>query len=162
MREHALVMGLEGNQALVVGKKKSGCGSCHAEAGCTTLSMGGGNREVHVRAENRIGAKVGDMVVIELSDSQFLRSSFLVYIVPILVLFFFGFLFQNLGRAWGLSSDAAEGLGGAVGASSLLLVFFWLKWRNRQMERTGLGLPIITEVVSGCPEEASQSGPEQI
>ncbi|MBF0423615.1 MAG: SoxR reducing system RseC family protein [Magnetococcales bacterium] len=123
---------------------------------------GGGNREVHVRAENRIGAKVGDLVVLELSDSQFLRSSFMVYIVPVLALFFFGFLSKNLGLALGFSPDAAEGLGGGAGISSLALVFFWLKRRNRQMETSGLGLPIITAVVPECGEEPSKAGPGPI
>ncbi|MBF0176995.1 MAG: SoxR reducing system RseC family protein [Magnetococcales bacterium] len=146
MREQARVFALDGQHALVVGQKQRGCGTCPQEAGCSTLSLGGGNKEVHVRALNPIGAEVGDLVTLEISNRHFLRSSFLVYVVPVLVLFCGGFLFQSIGSRLGLAASDAEALGGGAGMLCFGLFFFWLKQRNKRLEKRGAGVPTIVEI----------------
>ncbi|MBF0152973.1 MAG: SoxR reducing system RseC family protein [Magnetococcales bacterium] len=147
MREQAVVLALDGGQALVVGQKQRGCGSCHQAAGCATLSLGGGNREVHVRAENPLGAKIGDLVTLEISDRQFLRSSFLVYVVPVLALFAGGYLFRYIGLVMAFSAQGVESLEGGAGVLCLVLAFLWLHRRNRRLETTREGLPVITDIL---------------
>lgn len=63
----------------------SGCGSCAAGRGCATAVLAGvlGRRRAPLRVANRLGASVGDQVVIGISESGMLRGSLAVYAVPL-------------------------------------------------------------------------------
>ena len=75
----------EPGQAEVFLLRQSACsGDCHSCGGCGAI-----REELIVRAENPIGAKVGDLVTIETETKTVLTAAFLVYLVPIL-LFFLG------------------------------------------------------------------------
>ncbi|MBF8272778.1 MAG: positive regulator of sigma(E), RseC/MucC [Magnetococcales bacterium] len=149
-----MVVALEGDMAVVVGQRASGCGSCHQDGACATLSFGSGRRAVRLRAENPAGAKVGDRVVLEISERHFLRASFLVYIVPILALFAGGLLLRQLALLLGVTQRVAEGVGGVGGVCALLLVLLWLKRYNQRLDVNGGGYPVIRTIVG----DASRMG----
>ena len=95
---------LEDGSAEVLRVRESACsGDCHKCSGC-----GSSQQTMVIPAENPIGAKVGDWVVIEAKSGAVLKAAAMLYIVP-LVLFIAGYL---LGMQWGL--------GGLVGG----LAFF--------------------------------------
>lgn len=153
IQEPGMVVALDGDYAVVVGQRQSSCGSCHQEGACATLSFGGGHKEVRMRVENRVGAGVGDRVLLEISERYVLRAAFLAYIVPVLALFVGGFLFRQLGLMVGVSPQFAENLGGAAGVVSLLSVFLWLKRHNRQLEEAGGGRPLLSAIIEEAPQE---------
>lgn len=158
IQEQAMVVALDGDHAVVVGQRQSSCGSCHQEGACATFSFGGGHKEVRLRVANRIGARVGDRVLLEMSERHMLRASFLAYIVPVLALFIGGFLFRQLGLMAGVSSQSAETLGGVAGVVCLMLVFLWLKRHNRQMEAAGGGRPLLKAVIEEAPQGVISEG----
>ena len=86
MREEGTVIALEGDLAVVLGQRKKSCGNCAGESSCTTLSVGAGKRENQFRAVNRAGAKVGERVVLEISEKVFLKASGMLYGLPLLAL----------------------------------------------------------------------------
>jgi len=69
--------------------RETTCGSCQAQKACGThaLSKVLGNRFTEVTALNKVGAKVGDLVEIGLSESVLLKSAFLVYVFPLAMFF---------------------------------------------------------------------------
>lgn len=86
MRQTVRVTGIpEPGQATVFLLRQSACsGDCHSCGGCGAV-----REELFVRADNPIGAKVGDLVTIETETKTILGAAFLVYLVPI-ILFFLG------------------------------------------------------------------------
>lgn len=78
---------LEDGSAEVLRVRESACsGDCHKCSGC-----GSSQQTMVIRAENPIGAKVGDWVVIEAKSGAVLKAAVMLYIVP-LVLFIAGYL----------------------------------------------------------------------
>ena len=78
---------LEDGSAEVLRVRESACsGDCHKCSGCVSSQQ-----TMVIRAENPIGAKVGDWVVIEAKSGAVLKAAVMLYIVP-LVLFIAGYL----------------------------------------------------------------------
>ena len=79
---------LEDGSAEVLRVRESACsGDCHKCSGC-----GSSQQTMMILAENPIGARVGDWVVIEAKSGAVLKAAVMLYIVP-LVLFIAGYLF---------------------------------------------------------------------
>ncbi len=95
----------EDGMADVMTEKGVGCEGCGASHSCHTF--GTGNRMI-TRARNRIGARVGDQVVLILSSGLFVKSAAVVYLLPIV-----GFI---VGAAVGASLREMTGLGERTGA----------------------------------------------
>jgi sigma-E factor negative regulatory protein RseC len=149
LREEVLVVAVDGQYAMVNSQRKSACGSCHAEKSCSVLSGGGGKRESHIRVMNLIGAEVGQRVELEISEQQFLKASFLVYIMPIVSLIFFGMFFRYLAIRFGVSPESAEGVGGLAGVVALVLTFLGLSKLNDHIEGDDSRRPVITKILTG-------------
>ncbi|MBF0213696.1 MAG: SoxR reducing system RseC family protein [Magnetococcales bacterium] len=145
IREEGIVVALEGDFAVVSGQRQKMCGTCHNSNTCTVLSGGLGQRSIKIRARNACHARVGERVFIEISERTFLRASFLVYILPLVVLFamvsWARFLIQTLG--WSVDIEAFSAL---VGFVSLALTFYWLQRRSARHGRDGG--PVVVEVLS--------------
>lgn len=88
IEETGTVIALDGSHAWVETERRSTCGSCSAK-GCGTgvLSKVIGARAQRVRVENRVGARIGDTVVLGLREDALVRGSLAVYIVPLLAMF---------------------------------------------------------------------------
>ncbi len=82
MREIGVVESVSGNMAVVSVKRSTACGE--ACATCLAQCSVRGNK---VSVGNKIGAMPGDLVAIEMSTSRVLKSAFMVYILPLLMLF---------------------------------------------------------------------------
>ena len=89
----------------VMTEKKGGCESCGASHSCHTF--GTGNKMI-TRARNRIGARTGDQVSLNLSSGLFVKSAAVVYLLPII-----GFI---IGAAIGASVNQTIGIGSRTGA----------------------------------------------
>lgn len=147
LREEGIVVGLEGAYALVSNQRKRTCGNCHAEASCATLSGGLGKKAVKFRALNPIQAEIGERVVLEITESHFLRASFLVYGTPILSMVLVG----SLARAWALSWGGvdSESVGAVAGLLAMVLSFYGLYHYNGHIQDDASQQPVIRRVVSG-------------
>ncbi|MBF0138384.1 MAG: SoxR reducing system RseC family protein [Magnetococcales bacterium] len=147
MREEGRVISLEGSVAIVTSERKKSCGSCASKGSCSTLTLSSGHEETRIRANNQAGAKVGDRVVVEIQERQFLRASFMVYIVPLLVMILVGAAVRSLLLDHGLVR-AAEGFGALAGFVGLGVAFFLLRGFNTRIENSARFLPVISDVVS--------------
>ncbi|MEO5347155.1 MAG: SoxR reducing system RseC family protein [Magnetococcus sp. YQC-9] len=148
IREEGIVVALEGEYAVVSGQRQKMCGSCHNSQTCTVLSGGLGQRSIKIRAFNACHARIGERVFIEISERTFLRASFLVYILPLVVLFamvsWARYLIQTFG--WAVDIEASSAL---VGFASLAATFYWLHRRSSRGRREGG--PVVVEVLSTDP-----------
>ena len=95
MKQKVRVLSVEGTVAKVIHKRPTAChGDCdHCAGGCGSMAA---TERIIVEAENLIGAKPGDSVVIEGESGKVAWAVTLVYVIP-LVLFFLGyFLGQSI------------------------------------------------------------------
>lgn len=93
--EEGKVIGLDGNKAVVALQRSKDCEGCKA---CCTLSKD--ESVMLASVPNTLGVKEGDRVKLEISSSQLLLASLVVYLIPVLFLvggYFLGaFLFSPL------------------------------------------------------------------
>jgi len=155
LREEVLVVAVDGLYAMVSSQRKSACGSCHAEPSCSVLSGGGTKHDTKIRAMNPVGALVGQRVELEISEQQFLKASFLVYVLPIISLLFFGVFARYLSvNYFGIDPRSAEGVGGLVGVIALVLTFFGLSKLNTHIEGDDSRRPVIRKILTGISRKS--------
>ena len=83
--------------AMVIHVRESACsGDCHKCSGC-----GAAKEAVLFTAENRIGAKQGDLVKVESDTGTVLKAAVVLYVLP-LVLFFLGYYLGTFLNAGGI------------------------------------------------------------
>lgn len=119
MINQGLIAENKADQSKVLVFREEACGSCASCGACKT-------KPKMIWLDNSLGAKPGDMVVLEMDNKQFFRSAFLLFGLP-LILFIAGILishFVQLGQT-GTSNDMVSFLGGLVG-----LFIYWLVARK--------------------------------
>ena len=93
-------------------ERKTACGLCGQSRGCGNSIWG--RLFVHqataFKAQNRINAKVGDSVIVGINEKALLKSAILLYILPLVTLFFGAILASQL---W--QTDGITMLGAAIG-----------------------------------------------
>lgn len=119
IEENARVVRVDGEYAWVETGRRGACGSCSAEKGCGTASLGRlfNPGPVQVRAQNRAGAREGDAVVVGLQDEILVRSSLVVYLLPLVFMLAGAMMAQALAKSEGwvaLAGLAGLGAGFAV------------------------------------------------
>jgi len=89
IEETGRIVDVQGVFAWVDSERASTCTSCAVSKGCGTGAIARvlGRRRVRMRVLNRIGARVGDDVVIGISETGLLRGSLAVYAAPLSGLF---------------------------------------------------------------------------
>jgi sigma-E factor negative regulatory protein RseC len=89
IEENGQIVDVQGAFAWVESDRTGSCGSCAVQKGCGTGAIAKvlGQRRVRLRVLNRIGARVGDQVVIGVSEAGLVRGSFAVYAAPLAGLF---------------------------------------------------------------------------
>ncbi|PLX80903.1 MAG: hypothetical protein C0616_06735 [Desulfuromonas sp.] len=109
-------------RAMVLCRKSSACQHCSSKEAC---GLGSDEGTRLVEADNQLGAKVGDKVRIAITSRTLLRSSFLVYIVPLIALLVGAGLGQFIGEKMAQGPDPnllAALLGSAFMVGSLLVI----------------------------------------
>ena len=93
---------LEQSKAIVLCEKSSLCEHCATSAAC---SIGDDDRHRLVTVHNTVHALVGDRVKIAASTDTFLKSSFVIYIVPLIALVLGAILGKFIGESLVTSID---------------------------------------------------------
>ncbi|MEJ1296412.1 MAG: SoxR reducing system RseC family protein [Candidatus Sedimenticola sp. (ex Thyasira tokunagai)] len=96
IEEQALVISTDGEFAIVETERKATCGGCAGSSTCgvSAISKVFGQRRSSFKVLNGIGASPGEQVILGLAESTLLKSSVILYLVPL----FSFFLFSLLGR----------------------------------------------------------------
>ena len=141
METRAIVIRLEGKEALVESTQGGGCGNCDSENGCGSgkLSQLFCSTPRRFRVRNDGNAQVGTLVQVTLAEGVLLRSALLMYLLP-LVLLLCGAL---AGAQWAddaASSDAWSAIGGLAGLS---LGFVLVKAISLRRHLSSVAQPVI-------------------
>jgi sigma-E factor negative regulatory protein RseC len=110
IEEPAVVVRVEGEYAWVEADRRTSCGQCAAQKGCGTSIVANwySKKMQAMRVINSIDAQVGDQVVVGLNEGALVKSSLIMYILPLLSMIAFVLLGQWLLARWFNSS--AEGI----------------------------------------------------
>lgn len=91
IEENGRVVRVESDFVWVETIKQSACSSCSAQKGCgqsLLAKIGDGKRmEIQVDNPHHIAALVNDQVTLGVGERSFLTASFLVYLLPLIVMF---------------------------------------------------------------------------
>ena len=128
--------------ALVLCQKNSACAHCSAESVCHSGDSGEARS---VEAYNPDGGQVGDQVRLSVSTRSFLRSSFLLYIVPLIALVIGAVLGKEIAPFWENGLDA-NALSAIMGTGLMAISFFVIRFATRRMDKKDY-MPQITAVI---------------
>ncbi|OPY61549.1 MAG: SoxR reducing system protein RseC [Pelotomaculum sp. PtaU1.Bin065] len=130
-----IIITMDGKIAKVRASRHSDCDSCGA---CP------GDKATVMDAYNRVDAKVGQRVIIQISEAHMLKAAFVVYMLPLLTTFM-GFLIGMwISHKYGFPVLLWE-----VGASiaAFVLTLLYIKYFDRSMTKIKV-MPVITDVLS--------------
>jgi sigma-E factor negative regulatory protein RseC len=138
IEEQGRVVAVEPGVVWVETLRKSTCSACTANAACGQGLMerlGVGRQRGYVRALSTLNLHVGDAVVIGVGEQLLVRSSLLVYFLPILGLL-----------AGSIAADAAglrEPLIILCGLGGLLLSWLLVRWHASRVADDPLLQPVV-------------------
>ncbi len=103
IEEQAYIISLSDQHALVEIKRQSSCNGCDAQSSCGTSSLSQlfGNRPSQFTLDLssypfKDVLKEGDVVMIGLEDINYLKASLLIYLLPLISLFCFALIAEQL------------------------------------------------------------------
>ncbi len=103
--EQGLVIEVVGNSARIKVGRHSDCKNCGACPGSESLVL---------EANNKIGAKPGQRVILEIKETNVLRAAFIVFILPLIALFIGVMLGGIIGQYIGVNKFMFQVIGGVV------------------------------------------------
>lgn len=137
IEEQAQVVETRGDQLVLQAQTKSACGSCAASKGCGTsvLSKVIGRKFTRFHADNSIDAKVGDTVVVGISEDALIKGSVMMYVVPIV-----GMLLSALAAEYYLDAfvehrDLSIAVSGIMGLATGAYLAKWYFQRQSSLQR---------------------------
>jgi len=123
LEARAIVVQLEGPEAIVEARQSGGCGHCDDAKGCGAgkLSQLFCTQPRRFRVRNGINARIGEEVEVSMADGVLLRSALTMYFLPLLLALAGGML----GTHWAFdyaSGDAYAAVGAALGLTAGFLL----------------------------------------
>lgn len=146
IRETGNIIRIDGEMAEVVVGRHASCESCGA---CGL----GGKPQISFIVNNLIGAKKGDWVEVELQTGKLYQAAFLMYTLPLIMLFAGYYGFWYIGVHTGLDSAYAENAGIGGGFALMALAYWIIRLWDRK-RRIGIRFqPKLVAIIT--PEESS-------
>ena len=136
----------EDGWAEVVAERKDACDDCGAKHCCVSF---GSSSEMVVKALNRAGAKVGDLVSITLTSGTVLKGAGVLYLIPLA-----GLMSGVLIGAGLYQRLAVRETGAAIvfGFAGLFLGFILTALISRWMSAHNWLSPVITRIIKASPQ----------
>ena len=156
IEERAQVVAVEGDNAWLQTQRQSSCGSCEVKSGCGTSVLAGvvGQKISRLKVANTLHAKVGDEVMLGMTEHALVTGSLLIYGVPLLMLLLGALAGELVADQLGMDAELMPMMGAVVGFALAIVVV-------RVVLRTGAtGLqmtPVMLHLLS-----RSSAGPEVI
>ena len=140
--QEGVVTKVDSSTAWVKCTKSAACESCKAKGFCDT--MGGSDDDVEVEAINAAKAKVDDRVTISFETSSLLKVSFLVYMVPVLLLILGVVIGDKIAPIFNYDRSIFSML---VGLLFLLAAFFFVKTKGKELSKKDAYKPKIIRIL---------------
>lgn len=140
--EYGTIVELKGRQiAVVLCQKQSACQHCPSSGAC---QIGDDGKSMLVESFNQIGAEVGDRVKVVTSTKNFLQSSFILYILPVIGLLIGAIAGQLIAENTGVGIDSKL-LAALIGVAFMAGTFLSIRVGTRALKRE-VFMPRIVEL----------------
>lgn len=118
IEERGRVVALEEGAVWIETLRQSACGSCSAQKGCGQSAIARlSAKPMHLRALTSLSLQVDEEVIIGIPEDILLKSSFVAYLLPLLLAVTAALLAQSV--------TASEGWIALAGAAGLVAGFLW-------------------------------------
>lgn len=114
LETRAIVMQLDGAEAIVEAIQGGGCGLCSSVQGCGKASQLFCSQPRRFRVRNEMNARVGEEVQVFVADGVLLRSAAVIYVLPLMLLLTGGMLGSHFADSVA-GSDAYAAAGALLG-----------------------------------------------
>jgi len=143
MEEEGIIVGFKNGRALVKTERTASCQSCGSIELCQPSTD---NKQNVVEAENSMGAREGDKVVITIAAGELLKTSMMIYLFP-LILFICGVLIGGVVGESLFPRINKELFSIIVGIIMLVIAFRRLKTYGNKKEMDHFSFPRITRIL---------------
>lgn len=140
MEQQVTVIAVEGQDAVVSGRRASACGDCAGKTSCATMGSWV-ERIIELHIPNTINAKVGDLVLLEVPDNAVLRIAFHLYAMPMVAFVAVGLATRNLASYLGW--PAVEAMAAIGGMAAVLAYYLWYKSHLAGNNTSGLDVRML-------------------
>lgn len=100
---------------------------------CGTCGSGCNVPATRIKVKNVLGVKLGDFVEVRMKTSAVLKSAFIAYIIPLVMLLIGILLGMNISKGLGMSSY--ESIGFLTGLIFLAISFIILRYMDNKMKK---------------------------
>ena len=122
-------------------QKHSACASCGKCASSTD------KKDIIVEADNKIGAKIGDYVEVNMDSVNVIKAASIVYIIPLLALLGGTILSYTALSSIDLNVNT-EIISGSIGIILTVIAYIIIKSKDSEFRESRSYIPIITKVVN--------------
>lgn len=143
IEEPGQVVQAGGGYAWVETRPRTACDSCGSSDGCGTgaLSKAFGRRNNRIRVIDTVGCTPGDRVILGLDEAALLRSSLVLYAVPLIMMILAALVGRTVLGPW-LQSDP-ETVAMVSGVLGLVFGFAWARRFGRRAAGDSRYQPVI-------------------
>lgn len=118
MKERFKVVHISADQMTLIGNKRGGCGNCSSKSGCGVRSSGKAeDGSLKFKRPLEDGVMVGDYVTIVISTKLLFSNAFILYILPIIMLFIGAHIGENINN----ESELYQIMYGSIGFFGTIL-----------------------------------------
>jgi sigma-E factor negative regulatory protein RseC len=138
------IVEIKEGKTVVSVSRNAACSSCASRGACSAF---GGSSEARIIVDNRVGAKLDDVVEIGVGEGTLLAASFIVYILPI------GALFIGAGLGTWIAGRIGIPVGGIsalMGLAFLALGFVAIRLLDPYLSKKNNLKPRIVRIVEEC------------
>lgn len=132
---------IDENTAMLRMMRMSAWAKCNK---CVTVSSE--SEEILVEVDNSIGAKVGDHVMVSMEHMNILKATFLVYVIPMILL-----IFGIVGSYYILDgigfSGVKEVVATIIGIILMALSYIYLKINDKKFRESREYVPVVTKIL---------------
>lgn len=143
IEESGRVVAVKGDFAWIESERASACSGCAVRKGCGTSAIAKmfGQHRMQLQVLNRIHARVGDTVVVGISESGLVRGSLAVYAAPLAGLFAGALAGHFAGKQLLASGSELLAIGGAL--AGFFTALFWLRRFSRNTAKDVVYQPVV-------------------
>ena len=124
--ETAVVRKVDGEFAFLETQSNGSCGNCSSKSGCSNvLSIFALRPRNKLKVNNILALREGDSVVIAISSNELLLATFLMYLLPLILLFIFSLIAKLF------IGESASIIAGFFG---LIVGLIWVKRYSQQTD----------------------------
>ena len=140
-QEGYIVEILDENTAVLRMMRMSACAKCGK-----CMSASSESEEILVEVDNAIGAKVGDHVVVSMEHINVMKATFLVYVIPMVLL-----IVGIVGSYYALNAIGFAGptevVAAVIGIALMGLSYIYLKINDKKFKESREYVPVVTKIL---------------